>query len=200
MRTIHRWVMLPVAIILAYLAITGIAIQGIDILALKFPGANSAQEIASIREGPEGPPFFTGMTPPALTASDLVVSKLATQLAAGLDAARAAAPDAGITSVELRQFNGVAQAVVTLGGAQPRTLVINTGTGSFAAADIENNARSLHDTVKAWHRGNIIGAAGVWINAITGACLLTLCFTGGVLYFRMLGQRRKTGRRGFLWK
>jgi hypothetical protein len=102
--------------------------------------------------------------------------------------------------VELREIDGTPQAVVTLAGSQPRTLVINTSNGALAPAEVENNARSLHDTVKAWHRGNIIGAAGVWINAVTGTALLALCITGIVLYFRMLAQRRKVGRNGLLWK
>jgi hypothetical protein len=200
MRALHRWVMLPVAIILVYLAVTGLAIQAIDIVALQSPGAKWSQEIASIREGPEGPPFFTGMTPPMPSAGDLTLAQLPAQMTAGIEAARAAAPGAGILSLELRELAGTPQAVVTVAGSPPRTFVVDTMTGTLAPAELENNARSLHDTVKAWHRGNIVGAAGVWINALTGVALLVLCLTGAILYFRMLEQRRKLGRRGLLWK
>jgi uncharacterized iron-regulated membrane protein len=200
MRTVHRWIMLPFVIVLAYLAVTGLGMQGIDILALLMPGAGWSQEIASIREGPEGPPFFTGMAPPTRAANDLPVPALATQLSAGIAAARAAAPEAAITSVELRELDGTPQAVVTLAGTRRRTLLIDTGTGAVSPPEAENNARSLHDSVKAWHRGNIIGTAGIWINALTGVALLVLCVTGVVLYFRMLAQRKKIGRTGLLWK
>jgi len=54
-------------------------------------------------------------------------------------------------------------------------------------------------TLKAWHRGNIIGMPGQVLGLLVGLSLIALVVTGVVLYFKLWAARRKAGRPGFFW-
>jgi uncharacterized iron-regulated membrane protein len=59
---------------------------------------------------------------------------------------------------------------------------------------------TLRNTLKAWHRGNIIGLTGQTIGLLVGLSLIALTITGVILYFKLWNARRAQGRPGFLWQ
>lgn len=58
----------------------------------------------------------------------------------------------------------------------------------------------LHNLLKELHTGSIIGLSGQWLDLLTGIAFVVLTVTGIVMYFSLLRQRRKIGRRGLFWK
>jgi uncharacterized iron-regulated membrane protein len=58
----------------------------------------------------------------------------------------------------------------------------------------------LHNLLKELHTGSIIGLSGQWLDLLTGFSFIVLSITGIVMYFSLLKQRRKLGRRGLFWK
>jgi len=71
-------------------------------------------------------------------------------------------------------------------------------------ADGDTGARppdnvTQRNTLKAWHRGNIIGMPGQVLGLLVGLSLIVLVVTGVVLYFKLWVARRKAGRAGFFW-
>jgi uncharacterized iron-regulated membrane protein len=58
----------------------------------------------------------------------------------------------------------------------------------------------LHNLLKELHTGSIIGLSGQWLDLLTGLCFIVLTITGIVMYFSLLKQRRRIGRRGLFWK
>jgi uncharacterized iron-regulated membrane protein len=57
----------------------------------------------------------------------------------------------------------------------------------------------LHNLLKQLHTGSIIGLGGQWLDLLTGFAFIVLAVTGIVMYFSLLTQRRKLGRRRLFW-
>jgi uncharacterized iron-regulated membrane protein len=56
-----------------------------------------------------------------------------------------------------------------------------------------------HNLLKQLHTGAIIGLSGESLSLITGAVFFTLAVSGIVMYFDMLGRRRRIGRKDLFW-
>jgi len=202
-RTLHRWIMTVAAAFLLYMAVSGLLLQGDDLLALLHPGARSAPELKSIKEFAAGPPYFSVLSNVDEAAPPLAEAALPQMLRSGFATAERLAGDAPITAVELRTVGTRHQAVVTFGAAeQPQLAVIDADSGALIArgsALPPPEAESSHDAIKFWHRGNVLGLTGVWLNLLTGLSLAILAFSGVYLYLDMHARRRKLGTHGIFW-
>lgn len=205
MRSLHRWIMTPAAAVLLYLAVSGLLIQGVDLLALGRPaGRGSAATIQSIKEYAAGPPYFSVLSGVDEQGGAVDLDTAARQLTDAYAAALRIVPGAAITSLQLRVVGGVNQAVVVTGpdDARGRALVFDTATGALLAntpAQAPVQGESLHDAIKDWHRGNIAGITGVCLNFLAGASLLLLVFSGIWLYLQLWLRRSRLKRRAWFW-
>lgn len=84
-----------------------------------------------------------------------------------------------------------------LGGSAPAALSAPERGGSFLT-DTALRLR-VHNLLKELHTGSIIGLSGQWLDLLTGFAFIVLAVTGIVMYFNLLAQRRKLGRRGLFW-
>jgi uncharacterized iron-regulated membrane protein len=50
------------------------------------------------------------------------------------------------------------------------------------------------------HSGAVFGAAGRWLDLLTGIAFIALSITGPVMYFQMLRSRGKSGRARAFWR
>lgn len=141
----------------------------------------------------------------------LPANDIGTKLAAAAQAARAAAPGAPLTSIELRAAPAGTQGVVAIGGDTPRTLSFDMQSlallSSFPAAslanpptrDVPGSGQAIHNSIKSWHRGNIVGTWGIAVAIFTGLIAITLALSGIWMYFSMWRRRSNGGRRAFFW-
>lgn len=190
------------ALLLLYLAVTGLMMQGVDFFALLAPTPQNAADRLSIKEYSAGPPYFSILTSVDEAGAALDPTQMQAYLNNGFAAAARALPDAPVTSIELRVVDGVPQAVVLAGASDARALTFDARTGvqiGDRPALSPPEPQSTHDAIKDWHRGNIVGQTGVWINLLLGVCLLVLCLTGIWMYLQMLQRRRRQGRHGLFW-
>jgi uncharacterized iron-regulated membrane protein len=208
MRNLHRWTMTIAALFLIYVASTGVVIQLIDMATLYLHAPASSPNMRSIHDGINGAPGFevisvTDYAAKALPASADPEVNLATVLAA----ARAVVPAEPFNWVELRMDGDRPVGVVALGGSHPHQLKFDALTGA-ALGSTESpplfggpgHSQSAHDLVKDLHRGNMYGNVGLWLNLFTGIALLVMTISGLLLYFKLLGVRRKTGRTQWFWR
>lgn len=204
MRTLHRWIMTVTVILLLYLALSGLLLQGLDLIVLGQPGPKHAADLKSIREFAFGPPYFSVLTGVDETAPTLAEADLPAALNVAFAATRRLIPDGPLTSMEVRRAGDILQVVVIAGAsdATARELTFDARSGELMEdrpAARPADPQSTHDAIKDWHRGNIVGITGVWLNFGTGTALLLLCISGIWIYFQMQRRRRRTGRHGWFW-
>jgi uncharacterized iron-regulated membrane protein len=84
-----------------------------------------------------------------------------------------------------------------LGGSAASVTPLPVSGGAF----LTNTALRLrlHNLLKELHTGAIIGLSGQWLDLLTGLAFIVLAVTGILMYFKLLAQRRKLGRRGLFW-
>ena len=130
------------------------------------------------------------------------------QLAAGIDTALAAAGAMQIASVDLRMTGDTPRLqFAEASGKRDTELRFYAATGAPMTplvADGNPDAPQpayvgKRNTLKAWHRGNIIGLPGQFIGLFTGLALIVLVVTGVWLYFQIWNARSRAGRGGFFW-
>ena len=198
-----------VALLLVYVAGTGIIIQLIDLKSLYFHAPASDPNMRSMREGITGPPGFVVISEEDYTAARLPTdANLATLLATVRTAARLAAPTETFSWVEHRMMGNTPVGIVALAGANARRLKFNAQTGeSMGTTSIESpfgsfgaGPRSAHDVMKGFHRGDVVGQVGAWISLLVALSLIVLVVSGLTLYFKMLVARQKTGRNLWFWR
>lgn len=57
----------------------------------------------------------------------------------------------------------------------------------------------LHNLLKELHTGSIIGLSGRTVDVLTGTSFVVLSVTGTIMYFQLLGARRRIGRTALFW-
>lgn len=184
MRKYHRWVMTVFGILLLYWSLSGLTLAIYD--------TTDPSQTWAMDGGGTGP-VGSGATYPQLPEADF--ARLLNIAAA---AANAQAPGAPITAMELRSAGGRLQSLVTVTGAHAGVLAFDALSG----APLSNGGASrgsLHNQLKNWHRGNIVGIAGVLLAIVTGCALLFLIVSGLVVYFLMWKARSRTGRQRLFW-
>lgn len=83
-------------------------------------------------------------------------------------------------------------------GGSPATAVPVPASGGSLLANTALRLR-IHNLLKELHTGSIIGLSGQWLDLLTGFAFIVLAVTGIVMYFNLLAQRRRLGRRGLFW-
>ncbi|HTP38772.1 MAG TPA: PepSY-associated TM helix domain-containing protein [Steroidobacteraceae bacterium] len=198
MRKLHRWLMSVVAVLLLYWACSGLTLAIFD--------ATDASQGWNDGGGP-------GARPLGRTGDIALPARgMGERLAAIASAARALAPDAPLTSIELRSEPDGLRGVVAIGGASPRTLTFDPdgprllGSSSAVASlanpparNVPGSGQAIHNAIKSWHRGNVVGTWGVAVAIFTGLCALVLALSGVWMYFSLWRRRARAGRRAFFW-
>jgi len=205
MRSIHRWLTTIFVVVLLFLALTGLAIQVDDLLAIAGLGPHPALEMAGINGGAESmDPNYVALGPgiprPAATHTPLAGDP-AQLVAAALATVNRAAADHPVNSVEWRALGNVPDFSFTFADSRaPLTLNALTGAEVKMPRDpAAGSGQSFHDLVKAFHNGTVLAAPGIWLIFCTGLSLLVLSLTGLWVYTRMWLQRRALGRSGLFW-
>jgi uncharacterized iron-regulated membrane protein len=209
MRRLHRWTMALVALLLVYVATTGILIQLTDMKALYAHAPATDPDMQAIREGIMGPPGVAVITTTDYSANRLPGgSDLGALLETVQSAARAAIPIEKFKWVELRMMGGTPVGIVLVAGPNPRRLTFNALTGEaigevtpespFAA--FSRGPPSTHDLFKGFHRGDVIGKLGAWLSLLVALALMIMVVSGLALYFKMLLLRRESGRAALFWR
>jgi len=155
-----------------------------------------------------GPPGFAVISTEDYSAARLPTDADPLQLLATVQAAaRRAAPGEAFSWVELRMADDTPVGVVAVAGANARRLRFNALTGeSLGSADLESpfgsfgGARSAHDVMKGFHRGDVVGQIGAVISLLVALATIVMVISGLSVYCKMLGARRQTGRGNWFWR
>ena len=202
-RRLHRWISIVAAVFLLNIAITG-SLLAIDELKSRVFGMGPG--------GPGGPSRLSDNLP-----ADANLGAMITKI---YTAAHAAVPDAPITMIRLQVQNGEPEGQVQYNGENPTQLVFNTDTGALAkygppgvppgipqvlparpgGPPVNDGSHSYHQLLKHWHRGDIFGWDGRWMDIAAGFSLLFLSLSALKMYVDLLLARRAIGRKGMFWK
>jgi uncharacterized iron-regulated membrane protein len=193
MRTWHRWIMTVMVIALSYWVGSGLVMAIYD--------ATDATQVWAIEGGGPG----ARLTDDAGTARAIPDPA---SLATPIDAALASVGTMPYASVDLRMVGEIARLELAEASgdratmhrfyaetAAPMTQQVADGDSGAKPPDNVVN----RNTLKAWHRGNIVGMPGQVLGLLVGLSLLALVVTGVVLYFKLWLARRKAGRAQFFW-
>lgn len=170
----HRWVSLPLILVLALAIVTGIALQ--------------VEELDHI--GGDGRPAPTMSALP----EDAVVLA---ELKRALVAARQADPNFAAQRIELNyaEDKPVAKFVITPRGGASVEVDLASGIAQAKAGP----PASFHGVMIRLHTGQYFGATGIILIMAAGVALLFLAVSGGLLYFQMWRNRRSRGKSLIFW-
>lgn len=178
-RRLHRWIGSVALVLLALIAVTGVTLQ-----------------VEMMQTAAPAPPAGGGGTAPssASYSDEQVLAMVRTTLAAAHRADPASPP------MELSlQLGARPTGTVTLRAATPQRHGFDARTGAPIGGSGEDGARAFHLLLLRLHRGDIAGAAGLWISIACGLALLTLCLTGAWVYVDLWRRRAARGERGLFW-
>jgi uncharacterized iron-regulated membrane protein len=193
MRTWHRWIMTVMVIALSYWVGSGLVMAIYD--------ASDETQVWAIEGGGPG----ARLTDAARTAAS--IPDPAT-LAAPISTALASLGTMAYASVDLRMVGDTARLEFAEASGERDTMrrfyAETAAPMTQQVADGDTGARPPDNvikrtTLKAWHRGNIIGMPGQVLGLLVGLSLIVLVVTGVVLYFKLWAARRKAGRPEFFW-
>ncbi|MFT3905908.1 MAG: PepSY-associated TM helix domain-containing protein [Steroidobacteraceae bacterium] len=193
MRRWHRWVMTVFVLTLSYWSVSGVIMALYD--------ATDATQVWAIEGGGPGA-RLTDKAPAAQS-----VPAPAT-LASGIDTALRAAARLPIASVDYRMTGDIPRLqLAEANGSRDTELRFYAATGepmTALVADGNPDAPQpanviLRNTVKMWHRGNVIGLPGQFIGLFTGLALIVLVVTGVWMYLQIWKARRRSGKGAFFW-
>jgi uncharacterized iron-regulated membrane protein len=202
MRAVHRILAVFAVAFGLYIATTGVLTQLTDLQAVLNHAPASNPTMQAIRNGIYGPPNYqvirdADFSAPALPAEFDYNRALKTVARE----ARASLGDQPISFIELRVADGI---VVGKVGSRRKILTFNASTGALIGAplltgDLPTSVATpgLRNELKALHR-----FGGNWANLIMaafGVTLLTMIFTGSVVYLRLLAARRRMGKLAPFW-
>ena len=199
-RPVHRIIGILTLIGALYLAVTGSVIQSVDLRAILSHAPGTDKEMAQVREGLNGPVNFAVIQPTDYEATPLPPDfDFQTALSTVLHQARAVAGDAvPFRYVDLRVAGGQPIGIVRAG---EQTIRVDAATGAVlpTAPRPAEQPKSIHLTFKILH---VLRGTSNWITSLhvaVGISLFVMTITGLVLYFQLLGARRRGGLKGFFW-
>ncbi len=169
-RKIHRWVSIVATLFLFVVAATGVILQ-----VQKLTGGEEAEE------APKG-------TMTTSTAN----GTFAAMLTRTLDAARAAAPNEPVASVELRLTGKGPEGLVTMPGEPGRRIVVNAESGEV----VRDEPYERESLVLRIHSGEILGEPGVVMGILWGLGLVVLSVSGVIVYLSMYTKQRAARGKG----
>ncbi len=202
MRTVHRFVAVIAVLFAIYIASTGILIQLMDLRALLSHAPASDSTMQAIRVGIDGPPNFQVIREPDYSADPLPANfNFDIALETVVKSGRMAIGDASINFLELRMADGKPVGQIA---SQGRLFRFDAVSGAVVGASSEVSlpplsTPSLRNTVKDIHRMRVFSQWALIVDAMAGATMLVMIFTGLVLYFRLLAARVRLGRTDPFW-
>jgi len=193
-RKFHRWVALVSFVLVAYLVVTGMLMAVSDL------GAAYAEWKSPRASRPKNPDTADFSTP-------LSDAEIPTMAQATLAAFRSAYPGIPIRVLRVRYFAGYSQGIVVTGQAAPEQHVFDTRNGRELSLTEPGYPVTnfpfgwqWHQTVKKFHRGDIFGLSGNWLEWLSGAALLYLSASGLWMYWQMWRRRAGAGKRDIVWR
>ena len=212
MRSIHRWLTTIFAVVLGFIAITGLAIEAVDLYVLYGFSSHPETELGSINGGRQFlDPKFVSLGPgipwpdAGQTALGADPSPLLARVLPGLNTL---APNSPISSAvwtsvgqaPLFAFNFAdGHAGLTVNGLTGAMIRPSSAAGGATPPPPGGGGLGMHDFIKSFHAGRVAAAPGMWLIFSTGSSLLLLSFTGLWVYARMGLQRRALGRSDLFW-
>ena len=211
----HRALSLMAAVVLLYIGVTGTAIQTLDLVALLGGADETNPTMQSINEGKFGNDGFSAVLESdwgagALPADVDVLGALRRGLAAFHDTVPAGHPvyvelrASGLRPlVQVGYVDPSARPDPHLMGPKIAVAAFDPTSGATAEALSPRSATpppSMRQSLKEWHRfWTLRDVPGVYVVFVSGLAMCVLIYTGLVMYFRLLRQRRKTGRGNLFW-
>lgn len=223
-RPVHRIIGTIIMVFVLYFAVTGTAIQLVDLRAILSHAPATDPEMVQVREGINGPANYVVIQPADYAAAPLPEGfDFNGALTTVLRAVHEAVGDEPLRFVELRSVGG---RPVGLARTADRTLSFDAasgkplanpgarrggsagGTGSGAAPGPgpaggagpgQRQPVAWHSTLKTWHRLQGIGNWFAIFNALIAIGLLVMIVTGLILYFQLLRARSRAGLKAFFW-
>ncbi len=193
-RKFHRWTALASVLLVTYLTVTGM------LMAVSDMGAAYA-EWKSPRDSRPVHPDKGDFSSPI---KDTEIQSMATATAAAFERDH---PNTPIKVFRLRYYAGYAQGAIVTGEDKPRQHVYDTKNGRVMTATEPGYPISnfpfgweTHQTIKRFHRGDIVGLGGNTLEWIAGVALLYLVCSGLWMYFDLWRKRAKTGKRQIVWR
>jgi len=203
MRNFHRICAILVSLGLAYIAVTGIWMQVLDLNATIGGKPYDDPTVVSINEGYRGEENYA-VAKTADFKAQLLPAGLdySTALGTVLKGFHATAQGVPPRFVELRVVDG--KVVGRVQGGETITS-FDTASGQNIGAmpalgDRDHVPPSLRQTIKQWHRMAGLGMLlGPVIDLLFGLGFLALLLTGYVMYWRLIKVRRKIGKPSPFW-
>ena len=181
MRKIHRWLAPIPALLLIFIAVTGIFLQ-VDLMLSGNPPPGSA------------PPAPSAAARPLDAVSPEQMHRM---LDLAIQAATSSAPGTAIARMELDFAAPRPVATLVLGSATGQRLPVDLTTGQpLVGASREED---LHFVLQDLHAGYVLGSAGQWLSMACGLVLLTLGLSGLWVYVDMYRRRVKNGNGRLFW-
>ena len=178
MRRWHRWFGLAAALLLGFVALTGVALQA-DLWLTGHPPPGADEAV---------PPHGTPLPDDAA---------LSAMIARAADALRARHAGLAIERIEIGFGDG--RPVVTAGAAAPFGPQVRIDP--FTGADLPAlpGPRGYHEILQDLHAGYRFGLIGRLLSVGCGIALVVLSATGAWVYLDMYRRRRRAGRRRLFW-
>ena len=178
MRAFHRWFGLVSAVLLTFIALTGLALQ-VDLIVTgnPVPGSEHVADPAPVA------------LPAARAIGDLT--------ARAIDAARLARPALSINHVELSFTPQGPRALVGLPGPFADHVMSDPVTGRVLPE--HRMTPGWHGWLQDLHAGYRFGIVGRLLSAAMAIALLVLSVTGLVVYVDLYRRRWRAGRRALFW-
>lgn len=190
MRKLHRWISAAAMIFIAYVAITGTVVAVNELINPASFGQGGGQGPAPEKiVGPQEP------LPPKAEVEAMMLR--------ALEIARRAEPNTPLTKavVALRIKDGVPVAKVTFGtGPKAAVVTIDAQSGEILRRGEDDHGAGFNGLLQQIHSGALYGKVGMVLVILTGLCMTFLSISGIVMYFDLLGRRRKLDKRQLFWR
>jgi uncharacterized iron-regulated membrane protein len=115
-------------------------------------------------------------------------------------------PQTPIKVLRVRVYGTMNQGGIVTGGPETRQVLFDTATGSVAGLGEPGYPASgfpfgtqTHENIKHFHSGYLLGLPARLMNLTAGLSLIYLSISGIIMYLDLWRQRRKVGRKQFLW-
>lgn len=201
MRSVHRIITLFVVIFTLYLGVTGTLIQLIDLRTLFSDAPADDLNMASIREGINGPGAFQVVAYADYTAAALPADlNLEATLSRALDSVRTLDGATALEYLEVRMADGKPVGQAKFNDRVERfDAITGEPMGSVVVPVESQRPASQRNAVKSLHRMTTFGDWSLWINVLVGVSLGVMIVTGLVMYFQLLSARARSKREGLFW-
>jgi uncharacterized iron-regulated membrane protein len=168
----HRWIGAPAALFLAFAALTGVIVAGVEFFGEDEAVREANREIVSAVRTTSPPDAWQGL-----------INKV-------MQGAAKQAPDAPIDKIAIELKGKSPVITVYLGkptGGEDKRLLFDARTGNFVRVD-DYSDKPLINRI---HSGEAFGDGGLVASMLWGLALFALTVSGFLLYWRLAGANRQ---------